>query len=83
MRNRTQFVDVNLLPKIYFRSMGLGHEYQIRLHKDDGEVSIIMKVHAYTDEGAKREACHMMNDRVVRADVYREHEFVGEVRHLK
>lgn len=63
--------------------MGLSHEYQIRLHKDDGEVSIIMKVRAHTDEGAKREGSHMIDDRVVRADVYREHEFVGEVRFSK
>lgn len=53
------------------------------MHKDDGEVSIIMKVRAHTDEGAKREGSHMIDDRVVRADVYREHEFVGEVRFSK
>ena len=71
------------LATIYFSGMGLGREYHIFLHKHDGGVSVIMKVQAFTDEGAKREAGHMMNDRIIRADVYREHEFVGEVRFSK
>jgi len=61
--------------------MGFGGEYRIHLYRDDGSLSFVMAVHARADMDAKDEAERMLQNGLVRAEIWRDEVRVGSIDH--
>ena len=59
--------------------MGFGGEYRIYLFRDDNSLSFVMVLHARADMDAKDEAERMLQDGLVRAEIWRDDVKIGAV----
>jgi hypothetical protein len=53
--------------------------YEIRLHRPDGSLSIVMKVAAVGDTDAKNQALIMLHNGISNAHIWRDDNLVGSV----
>ena len=57
-----------------------GYEYEIRLHRADGTLSIVLMTLALTHEQAKTQACALLRNGMANAHVWRDGELVDSLR---
>ena len=61
--------------------MGFGGEYRIHLYRDDGSLSFVMAVHARADMDAKDEAERMLQNGIVRDEIWRDEVRIASIDH--
>ena len=57
--------------------MGMAGNYRIHLYRDDETLSLVMVFHARADRDAKDEAEKMLQDGLVRAEIWRDDVKIG------
>jgi len=60
----------------------LGTDYEVRLHRADGHLSIVMVILATSDRDAKNQAQSMLRDSIVNAHVWRDGRLVDSLYRL-